>query len=381
MSGNIFFDVTDDLGGNTGKLTLHGEFYAQSKLYFSNVAGTVAPGTTIKGYALANARLSWGDMFGTRISSAFYVRNLFNKKYYAGGNAWSARRSASTPACPASRGCSAGSYASTSDRSEKSQLSRARRSIFAGPNFLVQSRTPFVRPGLTKSTLRSGTMRAVRYDDYGGPDVLYLGEMPDPVAGSGQLLVRIAAAGVNPADGKWRAGMFKDFLPIEMPHVPGYDIAGTVEAVGPDVTGYKPGDRIVSLLGNTTHGAYAELAAADAAASARLPDDFDFALAAALPVAAHTAVQMIEEQIKPARGETVLVTGALGAVGRWLVHAALAQGAKVVAAVRPAHAEEARALGASEVIPLDGGDDLEPQLQPCRGHCPAGRRSRRCAAG
>jgi NADPH:quinone reductase-like Zn-dependent oxidoreductase len=138
--------------------------------------------------------------------------------------------------------------------------------------------------------------------------------------------------------------------------VPGYDIAGTVEAVGPDVTGYKPGDRIVALLGNTTHGAYAELAAADATASARLPEDFDFALAAALPVAALTAVQMIEEQIKPTKGETVLVTGALGAVGRWLVHAALAQGARVIAAVRPAHADEARALGASEVIALDGSD-------------------------
>jgi NADPH:quinone reductase-like Zn-dependent oxidoreductase len=150
--------------------------------------------------------------------------------------------------------------------------------------------------------------------------------------------------------------MFKDFMPIEMPHVPGYDIAGTVEAIGPDVTGYRPGDRIVSLLGNTTHGGYAELAIADAAASAKLPDGFDFALAAALPVAALTGVQMIEEQIKPARGETVLVTGALGAVGRFIVHAALAQGARVVAAVRPSHAEEARALGASVVIPLEGGD-------------------------
>jgi len=197
-------------------------------------------------------------------------------------------------------------------------------------------------------------MRAVRYDDYGDADVLYLGEMPNPVPAAGQLLVRVAAAGVNPADGKWRAGMFKDFLPIDMPHVPGYDIAGTVEAVGAEVEGFRPGDRIVALLGNTTHGGYAELALADAAASARLPDGFDFALAAALPVAALTAVQMIEEQIKPAKGETVLVTGALGAVGRWLVHAARARGARVIAAVRPSHADEARALGASEVIPLEG---------------------------
>jgi NADPH:quinone reductase-like Zn-dependent oxidoreductase len=196
-------------------------------------------------------------------------------------------------------------------------------------------------------------MRAIRFDDYGPVEALHLAEVDKPVPGPGELLVRVAAAGVNPADGKWRQGMFKSFIPIALPHVPGYDIAGTVEAVGEDVAGWHVGDRVVGLLGNTTHGGYAEFAAAEAHACARVPESLDLAVAAALPVAGLTGAQMIEEQIRPAAGETVLVTGAVGAVGRFIVHAALAEGAKVVAAVRPAQADEARSLGASEVIALD----------------------------
>jgi NADPH:quinone reductase-like Zn-dependent oxidoreductase len=197
-------------------------------------------------------------------------------------------------------------------------------------------------------------MRAVQYDNYGGPEVLYLADIPTPAPGPGQLQVRVKAASVNPADAKWRSGMFKDWMPINLPHIPGYDIAGTVEAVGAGVTDFKPGDRITGLMGNLTHGAYAEVTVLDAASCAKLPDKIDFALGASLPVAALTAAQMIEEHIKPAKGETILVTGALGAVGRFLVHIALAHGAKVIAAVRPQHADEAKKLGASATIPLDG---------------------------
>ena len=85
-TGSVYFDVTHDLGGDTGTLMWHADLYAQSKFTFSNVAATLAPETFIKGYALVNARLSWNDMMGTKISAAFYVRNLFNKKYYSGGN-------------------------------------------------------------------------------------------------------------------------------------------------------------------------------------------------------------------------------------------------------------------------------------------------------
>jgi NADPH:quinone reductase-like Zn-dependent oxidoreductase len=199
-------------------------------------------------------------------------------------------------------------------------------------------------------------MRAVRFSEYGPAEVLRFTEVDTPKAGAGQLQIRVAAIGVNPADGKWRAGMFRDFMPLNLPHIPGYDIAGTVEAVGAGADGFRPGDRIAALLGGTTHGGYAEVAVAPATSCAKLPDNLDFAVAAAIPVAALTAAQMIEEHIKPAKGETILVTGATGAVGRFLVHVALAHGVKVIAAVRPAHVDEARKLGAHSVTAMDGGD-------------------------
>lgn len=199
-------------------------------------------------------------------------------------------------------------------------------------------------------------MRVVQFDDYGPADALHIVETGIPRPGAGELLVEVRAIGVNPADSKWREGMFRDFMPIGMSHVPGYEVAGIVKAVGEGVTGFAPGDRVASLLGNTTHGGYAEYAVADAAASAAIPDGLSFALAAATPVAGLTGAQMIEEHIRPAPGETVLITGATGAVGRFAVHAALAAGARVIAAVRPAHADAAKAIGAHQVIALDTGD-------------------------
>jgi NADPH:quinone reductase-like Zn-dependent oxidoreductase len=198
-------------------------------------------------------------------------------------------------------------------------------------------------------------MRAVKFDNYGGLDALHLTEVETPKPGPGQFRLRVVAAGVNPADGKWRSGMFKDFIPIPLPHIPGYDVAGLVDEVGPGVDGFKKGDRVAALLGNTTHGGYAEYAICEAAASSKVPEGIDLVVAAALPVASLTAAQMIEEHIKPSKGETILITGALGAVGRFLVHEAKKQGLKVIAAVRPAHAAEAKQIGASETIPLEGG--------------------------
>jgi NADPH:quinone reductase-like Zn-dependent oxidoreductase len=198
-------------------------------------------------------------------------------------------------------------------------------------------------------------MRVVQFDDYGAADALHIAEAEIPRPGAGELLIEVHAIGVNPADSKWREGMFRDFMPIALPHVPGYEVAGIVKAVGDGVTLFAPGDRVATLLGNTTHGGYAEYVLADAAASAQMPAGLSFELAAGVPVAGLTGAQMIEEHIRPAAGETVLITGAVGAVGRFAVHAALALGARVIAAVRPGQADEARAAGAHEVIAL-GGD-------------------------
>lgn len=199
-------------------------------------------------------------------------------------------------------------------------------------------------------------MRAIVFDQYGAPEVLHLAEVADPVAGPGQVLVRIAAAAVNPADHKWRDGMFKDFVPITFPHILGYDVAGTVIAVGSDTQGFSVGDRVVAMLNPMTKGGYAEQVAIDASSVAKIPGNLDFPTAAAIPCAGLTGTQMIDEFINVQAGDTVLITGATGSVGHFALAAALRRGARVVAAVRARHVAQARAYGAAEVVVLGEQD-------------------------
>jgi NADPH:quinone reductase len=195
-------------------------------------------------------------------------------------------------------------------------------------------------------------VRVMQFDQYGAADVLHLAEMDAPNPGPGQVQIRVAAIGVNPADFKWRQGMFRERVPVKLPHVVGYDVAGFVSAVGQGVTSFNPADRVVASV----RQAYAEFAVANVKACARLPDGYDFVTAASLPCAALTGVQMIKDGVHPKHGQTVLITGASGAVGRIAVHAAVGLGARVIAAVRPTYFEEARRLGAHEVVSLEGED-------------------------
>jgi len=195
-----------------------------------------------------------------------------------------------------------------------------------------------------------GPMRVMQFDKYGAPDVLHLAEREAPTPGSGQIQIRVAAIGVNPADFKWRQGMFRERVPLQLPHVVGHDVAGIVSAVGQGVTSFRLKERVVASV----RSAYAEFAIADVKSCASLPDDFDFVTAAALPCAALTGLQMIEDAVGPREAQSVLITGATGAVGRFATHAAVELGAKVVAAVRPAYFEEARRLGAHDVLSLEG---------------------------
>lgn len=192
-------------------------------------------------------------------------------------------------------------------------------------------------------------MRAILFDTYGGPEVLRIGDVALPEPAADQVKIKVAAIGINPADGKWRSGMFKARTQLLMPHIPGYDVAGVVAAVGQDVKRFRPGDRLVASM---KKGAYAEYAVAEEDDCARIPDNMPFWQAAALPCAALTGMQMVEEGIVPAKGDTVLVTGATGAVGRFALHAALSAGAKVIAAVRPGYFDEALRLGACSAIAL-----------------------------
>lgn len=195
-------------------------------------------------------------------------------------------------------------------------------------------------------------MKVVQFSEYGAPEVLQVAEAPVPATPSGAVRVRVRAAAVNPADTKWRAGLFRTMSDIQLPHVVGYDIAGEIEAIGDGVGGLSLGDRVFAKLDPVTKGGYAEYVVLPASSAVPMPVELDFATAAAIPTAGLTGTQMIESYAQPEIGAVVLVTGAVGAVGRFAVLAARKRGLRVVGAVKPAQADEARALGVDDVLLL-----------------------------
>jgi NADPH:quinone reductase-like Zn-dependent oxidoreductase len=195
-------------------------------------------------------------------------------------------------------------------------------------------------------------MKAIVINRHGGPEVLEPANLPPPQPQQGEVLVRVAAVAVNPADGKWRAGMFKDFAPVGFPHILGYDVAGEVVSG----EGFAPGERVFGMLDPFLKGGYAEQVAVAADHLALVPDELDWLTAAAIPTAGLTGLQMVERGLNLQAGQNVLLTGALGAVGRFALFAAKERGAHVIAAVRPGHVQAVRALGADDVIALGEGD-------------------------
>jgi NADPH:quinone reductase-like Zn-dependent oxidoreductase len=198
-------------------------------------------------------------------------------------------------------------------------------------------------------------MKAVVLHEYGGPDKLKYEDVPDPVAGEGQVLVRVAASSVNPIDLKLRSGAMKAFWPLELPAILGRDISGIVRAVGDRVTGFKPGDKVMAV-GNK---AYAELAVVAAKDLAFVPENLDLVKAAALPLVTLAGEQLITRGTKIQRGQTVLVSGAVGSVGRSAVWTAKKAGAVVIAGVKKAQIKEAATLGADQVLALDDAAAME----------------------
>jgi NADPH:quinone reductase-like Zn-dependent oxidoreductase len=198
-------------------------------------------------------------------------------------------------------------------------------------------------------------MRAVVLPEYGPPSALQLRTLPDPTPGAGAIAVRMAGASVNPVDWKQRSGALKAFMPLNLPAVLGRDASGTVAAVGPGVTAFAVGDRV---LGRVPGGGYAEIVVAPVGSWARVPPKLDLADAGALPLVLLTGAQLAEEAVDARSGETILVTGATGGVGRATVFAAKGRGAKVWAGVRRAHAAEAKTLPADGVVALDDAGDV-----------------------
>lgn len=192
-------------------------------------------------------------------------------------------------------------------------------------------------------------MKAIVLKEYGDSSKLAAQTMADPKPGAGELKVKVAAASLNPIDWKLRSGKMKAFMPLELPAVLGRDVSGEVMELGAGVTGFKVGDRVFGLV---NHG-YAEQVTAPATNFAIVPTEMDLNDAAALPVVSLTGAQLIEETINAQPGQTILVTGAVGAVGRFAVYAAKTRGAKVIAAVRTKQLAEAKLIGADKVIALD----------------------------
>ena len=174
-------------------------------------------------------------------------------------------------------------------------------------------------------------MKAVRLHAYGGPEELRFEDgIPDPQVGANMVLIRSAAASVNPIDWKVRSGARQKDFPQVLPTILGRDVAGIVQTVGASVHNFKVGDRVAAL----TNGTYAELVAVEAAIVTHLPDGIDLKVAAAIPLASLTGDQLVRLTMSVKPGETILVSGALGSVGRAAVHCARKLGARVIAGVR-----------------------------------------------
>jgi len=193
-------------------------------------------------------------------------------------------------------------------------------------------------------------MKAVRFHEYGDPDVLRHEDVDEPVAGAGQVRVRVAATTFNGVDGNIRAGFMQGPIPVTLPHTPGIDVSGTVAALGEGVTGIRVGDQVVGFLPMADDGAAAEYVVAPADILAPAPTSIPLADAAALPVVGLTAWQALFDHAKLATGQRVLINGAGGAVGGYAVQLAKNAGGYVIATASPRSIDQVKATGADEVI-------------------------------
>lgn len=197
-------------------------------------------------------------------------------------------------------------------------------------------------------------MRAAAIDGYGGRDRLVVREIERPKPGSGQILVRVRAASVNPLDWKIRRGELRFLMPQKFPWVPGCDAAGVVEEIGVEVDTFAPGDAVHTLL--PKGGACAEFAVVDAGAAAMIPDGTSFEEAAAVPAAGLTAWQALVDRGQLVVGERVLVNGGSGGVGHFAVQIAAALGAQVTGVASGRNQDFLRELGARRTIDYETDD-------------------------
>jgi NADPH:quinone reductase-like Zn-dependent oxidoreductase len=201
--------------------------------------------------------------------------------------------------------------------------------------------------------MSSRTMKAVRIHNYGGPDVFNYEDAPRPQPEPGEVLIRVHAAGVNPIDWKVRAGYMKDFIPHSFPLIPGWDVSGVIEEVGPDSAAagrFKKGDEVYSLPDHTRDGAYAEYIVVRESEVALKPNSLHHVRAAAVPLAALTAWQALFDMAQLQPGQRVLIHGAAGGVGHFAVQLSKWKGAYVIGTASAKNHEMLYELGADELI-------------------------------
>ncbi|MDG4791779.1 NADP-dependent oxidoreductase [Micromonospora sp. WMMD1102] len=193
-------------------------------------------------------------------------------------------------------------------------------------------------------------MKAVRFHEFGGPEVLRYEDVERPTPGAGQVRIRVAATSFNGVDGNIRAGYMQGPIPVELPHTPGVDVAGTVDALGDGVDDVAVGDRVVGLLSMTGAGAAAEFVVAPAESLTGAPKNIPLADSAAFPLVGLTAWQALFDHGNLTAGQRVLINGAGGAVGGYAVQLARKAGARVIATASPRSADRVEAAGAEKVI-------------------------------
>ena len=193
-------------------------------------------------------------------------------------------------------------------------------------------------------------MKAILLYEYGGPENLkYVDDAPEPTLTADSVMIEAAATSVNPIDWKIRSGARRKDVPLKLPAILGRDVSGVVRAVGRNVRTFKPGDRVVAC----TNATYAELVAVDGSIVAHLPEGLDLVDSAALPLVSLTGDQLVRLASRAQSGQSLLVTGALGSVGRAAVHTAKKLGVRVIAGVRARQLPDARSLEVSDAVAID----------------------------
>jgi NADPH:quinone reductase-like Zn-dependent oxidoreductase len=193
-------------------------------------------------------------------------------------------------------------------------------------------------------------MKAVRIYEYGGPETLKFElDAPEPALSADAVSIAAVAASVNPIDWKVRSGARQKDFPLTLPAILGKDVSGVVRAVGENIRSFKPGDRVLAVAEAT----YAEFVVVAGAQLTHVPEGLDLADAAAIPLVVLTGEQLVRLAARATQGQTLIVSGALGSVGRAAVHAAKKLGVHVIAGVRSRQLAEARSLGASDTVAID----------------------------